>query len=96
MEIFGVLVVGAIIFFVFILPRFGNADFWKLAAKHPDESWEFFNNHPDWFVGSPPTISDYCGPYKALNPHTQTFVNVYCRNLYVAEQSQKEFISKHR
>ena len=96
MEFLAILVIGAIVFFVFIAPKFGNIEFWKIASKYPEESWAFFNNHPDWFIESPPPFDGYCGPYKALNPRSQTYVNVYCRNLDIAEQSQKEFMSKFR
>ena len=95
MEILAILGAAALLFFVFVLPKLGNVNFWKIAAKYPEESWAFFSNHPDWFIGSPPPSGDYCGPYKALNPQTQTFVNVYCTNLEVAEQSQKEFMKKY-
>jgi hypothetical protein len=95
MEIFLIILVVLLIYFFFIAPKIGNIGFWKLAAKHPEESWKFFNEHPDWFIGSPPK-SGSCGPYKALNPYTQTFVNVYCTNLEIAEKSQREFIDRYK
>ena len=96
MEILVFIAVAFLIYFFFIAPKFGNINFWKLVAKKPIEGWKFFNEHPDWFIGQPPEDTNYCGPYKALNPLTQTFVNVYCKNLDAAEKSQKEFIDTHK
>jgi hypothetical protein len=94
MEIFVIVAIAFLIYFFFIAPKIGNINFWKFAAKNPEESWKFFNEHPDWFIGSPPNSPNYCGPYKALNPYTQTFVNIYCTSLEIAQKTQNEFIKK--
>lgn len=96
METIAIVVALVLVYFFFIAPRMGNSSFWKLVEKNPYESWLFFDEHPDWFVGSPPQISGYCGPYKVLNPFNQTRVNVYCTNLSIADKSQKEFIEKYK
>lgn len=81
------------IYYLSIL-KHGKLDFWKLAAKHPQEAWDFFSNNESWYIGSPPKTSGYIGPYMIENPYTHEWVKVYCIDTNTALKTQDNFIKK--
>ncbi len=78
----------------FLISHFlGKPDFWKLTRKHPFEAWQFFNNHPAWFVGDKPLDVDVVGPFRVVNPVDGNLVRIYCQSSQL-ESSQSEFMKK--
>ena len=84
------LIVGA---FLIIGHFAGKPDFWKLTRKHPFEAWQFFNNHPAWFIEDKPLNADVVGPFRVLNPLDGNLVRIYCLTSQL-DSSQAEFMKK--
>ena len=72
----------------------GSLPFWQLAAKYPDEAYQFFLKEGCWFIDEVPTFidrKDLYGPFKLFVPGLSRLVTIYC----IADQidnSQAEFI----
>jgi len=98
-----ILVVVLVGLYYFCILRPGRLDFWKLAAKYPDRSIEFFQEHDCWkvFVEKPSggyeealPLGDWDGPFRLAVPQLGgKLVTIYGK---VPEYltAQQEFIDR--
>jgi len=91
----GILILG-LIYYIFILKKQGNLDFWKLAHKHQDEAYKFFKNDENWVILEEDQIkpegNNWDGPFRHRVPMLgDKLITVYGKNPeYIS--SQKIFI----
>ena len=88
------------LYWLFIL-RPGRLDFWRIAAKYPDDAYEHFLNHEDWkvFKSELPDNyrelvpkSDWTGPFRLWIPKLNNQV-IYVFGRYPDfEKSQNKFV----
>ncbi len=74
------LIIFALVAFFVITHLMGRPDFWKATRKNTDSAWEFFNNHPTWYVGVKPANVDVVGPFRAVNPKNEDLVKLWCNS----------------
>jgi len=97
----GSVIITALLWYFRVLPvnyqsdqQCGSLPFWQLAAKFPDEAYQFFLKEGCWFIDEVPTFidrKDLYGPFKLFVPGLSRLVTIYC----IADQidnSQAEFI----
>jgi hypothetical protein len=83
----------------YLIERPQRRDFWKLAARHPDNAYDWFISHEGWVVVDPqswrapkPQAAEYTGPFVLWVPKLGgRRVLVYGRREEVKE-SQEAFI----
>ncbi len=83
----------------FIVLRQGKIGFWKLAAKYPNEAYDWFMNEDCWVIIDPqsgltkkPELRDFNGPFWLLVPKLGgRKVTIYGRFDEI-EESQKRFM----
>lgn len=79
------------------------APFWILAAKIPDEAYDWFSNESCWVIYDPkggydfkPDKKDYVGPFKLSIPSLEgRIISVYGQVNNI-EDSQKRFTEKYK
>ena len=95
MEWIGAVVVVIAAYWWFIL-RQGNLSFWKVAAKHPDQAYQFFKDEECWFIDDVPAdieSSQITGPFKLFVPSIDSFVAVYALADEI-ERSEEKFLQQ--
>ena len=99
--IIGLLIVGAIWLFSYLG---GNPQFWHVAAKYPDEAFDWFMEEPCWVVvepdGPPPSFpegrSAYSGPFSHFVPKLGNRRVQVFGLADAIEASQHQFLEKLR
>lgn len=94
------LIILAILYY-FIILKPGRLDFWKLAAKHPDRAFDFFQQHDCWkvFVDKPENgcknalpPGEWDGPFKLAIPKFGGKVITIFGKIPEYEQAQRQFL----
>lgn len=73
--------------------RQGKLSFWKLAARYPEEAYQFFMQEDCWFVDDVPegvSKDDVMGPFKLMVPSLGRLIAVYALADRI-EESQERF-----
>ena len=99
-----VLVVIVVFIYWFFILRRGRLDFWKIAAKYPDEAYNLFISEECWrvFEESLPNDhhafvpkKDWTGPFMLRIPKLENKM-IYIFGKYPEfEKSQNEFIARY-
>ncbi len=67
-----------------------------MAAKHPDQAYQFFKDEECWFIDDVPNdidSSQTTGPFKLFVPSIDSFVAVYALADEI-ERSQEKFLQQ--
>jgi hypothetical protein len=101
-EFIAILIVGAAIYWYFIL-RPGRFDFWRVAANHPDAAYDHFKSDPCWIIfeeqlpqnyrGLAPK-SDWVGPFRLIVPKLGNKTSHILGKYSAFEKSQNAFLTK--
>jgi len=84
----------------YLLYRRGKPDFWRLAARYPDDAYDWFLSDPCWvvlqpdspFTALPEPRGDYTGPFWLWVPKFgNRRVTVYGHHALI-ERSQGRFL----
>ncbi len=97
--VFALLLVAVVAVVWYLIEKPQRRDFWKLAARHPDNAYDWFISHEGWIVvdpetgrAQPPRGPEYTGPFVLWVPKLGgRRVLVYGKQSEV-EQSQEAFI----
>lgn len=98
------IIIGGSLYWFFVL-RPGRLDFWRVAARHPDDAYEYFrsdcgwrifdNNLPEDFRSIVPP-SDWVGPFRLMVPKLDNKTVYIFGKTCTLESSQNDFLSKLR
>lgn len=78
--------------------KLGKFSFWKLAAKLPEQAFEYVSADPAWVIiaGSQPAPGkEFVGPFLLSVPTLGQTVKLYAREDKI-ESSQQRFIERYR
>jgi len=98
-----ILIIVAVALYWFFILRPGKLDFWKIAAKYPDDAYDHFISNTCWKVFENGLSEnqrkivpkdEWTGPFRLLVPKLGNKM-VYIFGRYPElERSQKDFLNK--
>lgn len=84
-----IIVVAGFLYYLFVLVKYGNIKFWKVAKSHPEEAYSFFTENDSFLVfdSKPPDgyranlpPGKWDGPFRLHVPSRNNFIAIYGRS----------------